>query len=183
MFLCKGPGGKHFWLCGPDGLHHSHSTPLLQCENSIDNAQMNELGCVPAKLYLRRQMEDQICPIGHSWLDPALHWGQSDLSKRQVESYSLSYLKTSSASPSALSSSQSPVGPAPCQLSHWTLHEVPCMICSSILLAVPRAHGCICLCHIFAHLSPSLEACCPSCHQASGGAAHLHRVNPGALLS
>lgn len=97
---------------------------------------MNELGCVPTKLYLRRQVEGQICPRGHNWLAPALHWGQSDLSERQVESYLLSYLKTLSASSSVLRSSQSPVDLAPCQLSHWTLYCAPCIICSSVLFAV-----------------------------------------------
>lgn len=57
---------------------------------------------VPTELCLWTQVEGQICPTGHTWLVPALRWGQSDLSKRLVEPYLLSYSKTFSASPSAL---------------------------------------------------------------------------------
>lgn len=134
--FCKGPGGEYVWPYGPKGLHHSYSVLPLQCENSVDNTQRNELGCVPTKLYLWRQVEGQICPRGHNCLAPALHWGQSDLSERQVESYLLSYLKTLSASSSVLRSSQSPVDLAPCQLSHWTLYYAPCIICNSVSFAV-----------------------------------------------
>lgn len=154
IFFCQGPDGEHFWLCGPNGLHHDYSTLPLQCESSTDNMQKNECGCDPTKLYLQRQVEGEIRPTGHSWLAPALHWDQSDLFKSQVTSCSLSCLKAFSASPSAPSSSQSPVDLAPCQLSHWRLHYSPCIICGSVLFAIPRTRGSICQCHTFVHLSP-----------------------------
>lgn len=151
FFFCQ---GQHFWLCGPNGLHHDYSTLPLQCESSTDNMQKNECGCDPTKLYLQRQVEGEICPTGHSWLAPALHWDQSDLFKSQVTSCSLSCLKAFSASPSAPGSSQSLVDLAPCQLSHWRLHYGPCIICGSVLFAIPRTRGSICQCHTFVHLSP-----------------------------
>lgn len=33
-FLCKGPGSKHFKLCGLYGLCHNYSALLLRCESS-----------------------------------------------------------------------------------------------------------------------------------------------------
>lgn len=96
--------------------------------------------------------EGQICPTGQSWLTPALNWGQSHLSKGHVESYLPSYLKTSSASPSALSSSQSPVDQAPCHLSHWRYTTAPAFEALSCLQFLSL--GFVCQCDTFAHLSP-----------------------------
>lgn len=102
-------------------------------------------------------MRGQIRPTGQSQLTPALHWGQSHLFQRHVESYLPSYLKASSASPSALSSSQSPVDRAPCQLSHWRLHYGPC-ICSSVLFAVPVTGFCLSVSYLCTPVSSAPKA-------------------------
>lgn len=154
FFFCKRMGGEYFWLCELSGLQCNYSTLLLQCEAAIDNTPMNEHGCVPTKNHLQKQVEGQVCPIGQSWLAPALHQGQGDLSKRQVESYVLSCLKAFSASPSPPSSSQSPRDLASRCLLLWRLHCALCVVCSSVLFVVPRTHGSICQFHTIACLSP-----------------------------
>ena len=53
--LCKGPDNERFSLCSP--------TLLCSVKATIDNMWMNELGCVPIKLYLHKQALGWIGPV------------------------------------------------------------------------------------------------------------------------
>ena len=135
FLVYKGPGGVHFWLCGPKGLQRNYLTLSLLCESNTDNTQKNECGCVPNKNHvLTKTGGGPDLSHRHSLLALALHWDENDLSKSQVQLYLLSCLKAFTVFLSAPSSSQSPVDMAPCQLSHWRLHYAPWRICSMIYL-------------------------------------------------
>lgn len=130
----------------------------LQYESNTDNAERGGHGCVPAERYEDRWGARFVSQARVCWA-LLYTWGQSHLSKRQVESYLSSYLKTSSASPSALNSSQKLVDWASCQLSHWRLHYGPpnLQFLSLGFVSVIPLHTC--------PLSP--EGCWSSCHHAS----------------
>lgn len=112
---------------------------------------------------------------------PLLTLGQSYLSKRQAEFYLLFYLKTSSASPSAPSSSQSPAT-WPLASFHTGNYTLAPAFTALSWLQFP-GHVVLFVSDIPLHTCPlSPEGCLSSCHHASGDAGHLCSLNPGTIL-
>ena len=66
----KRPDCKYFLLCKPYGLCHKLLTLSLQHEISCRQWLMDGPGCVPIKLYLRKQVPGRIWPEGQSLLTP-----------------------------------------------------------------------------------------------------------------
>ena len=66
FFFCKGPDSKYFRFAAHTVSVTNTQLYYYSVKACLDNMKMNENGCVPVKLYFKKQVLDQIWLAGSS---------------------------------------------------------------------------------------------------------------------